>query len=296
LNSQYKDVTSWLRPEHDRALTVRTLQRSTLAMVVVRYGDAVPAESDHAVVPDDAQTFGWNLRGAAGVECVSRNPKVKSAVNEGETMFCALPELDFLRLTAPCIAQHFVLTRTFLDALSEDLDAPPISHIGRPDTAVDDPMLAALGSRVLSYMCAPEDLDLLAADHIMKSLAIYVCGRYGGLVMKRPLAGGLTRWQIRLSQEMIDASLATGIPLKTLAEACGLRTSQFAHAFKRSTGIAPHRWLVNRRLERARTLLRAPTLPLADIALVCGFADQSHFTRTFRRHHGVVPSVWRAAA
>jgi hypothetical protein len=61
---------------------------------------------------------------------------------------CALPELDFLRLTEPCVAQHFVLTRAFLDKLADDLEAPSISHVGRPELAVGDPMLAAFGRRL----------------------------------------------------------------------------------------------------------------------------------------------------
>lgn len=221
---------------------------------------------------------------------------MKSAANDGETTFCALPELGFLRLSKPCVAQHFVLTRAFLDKLADGLEAPPISHVGRPELAIDDPILATYGSRLLQYVGSSEELDVLSVDYVMTSMAVGVCGHNSGLVTKRPLIGGLTRWQMRLAQEMIDANLVSGVPLKTLAEACGLRTSQFAHAFKRSVGVAPHRWFISRRLDQARTLLRDTKLQLAEVALVCGFADQNHFTRAFRRHEGLAPSTWRAVA
>ncbi|MGI4764423.1 MAG: helix-turn-helix transcriptional regulator [Janthinobacterium lividum] len=279
---------------------MHTLQRSTLAMVVIRYGGAGTGagieQASDALIPENAHTFGWYHRGAIGTHCVSSDRKLSSPRNDGQTSFCFLPELDFLRLTTPCIAQHFVITSTFVDELVDDLEARPISRIGDPELAVDDPLLANFGSRLLDFVGSPEELDVLSADQVMMSLAVYVCGRYGGLITRRPSKGSLTRWQVRLAQELINANLSAGVPLKTLAQACGLRTSQFAHAFKRSVGIAPHQWLISRRLDRARSLMRDGNLPLADVALTCGFADQSHLTRTFRRHEGIAPSVWHASA
>ena len=78
-----------------------------------------------------------------------------------------------------------------------------------------------------------------------------------------------------------------------LAALCRLSASRFAHAFKASIGVAPHRWLLQRRIERAKSLLKDSGEPLADIALRCGFADQSHFTRVFKRREGASPGVWR---
>jgi AraC-like DNA-binding protein len=58
-------------------------------------------------------------------------------------------------------------------------------------------------------------------------------------------------------------------------------------------GVAPHRWLINRRVELAKDLLRDRETSLSEIALRCGFADQSHFTRVFTRWAGVSPGAWR---
>ena len=57
-------------------------------------------------------------------------------------------------------------------------------------------------------------------------------------------------------------------------------------AFKRSTGVPPYRWLTKLRIERAKELLKDPRCELADIAQLCGFVDQSHFTRVFSRSEG----------
>jgi AraC-like DNA-binding protein len=73
----------------------------------------------------------------------------------------------------------------------------------------------------------------------------------------------------------------------------GLSAKHFARAFRQSTGVPPHRWLIEKRIERAKALLLGGGLSLAEIALACGFADQSHFTAAFRRGTGITPGAYR---
>jgi AraC-like DNA-binding protein len=105
--------------------------------------------------------------------------------------------------------------------------------------------------------------------------------------------GGLAPWQARRAKELMDANLGGKLPLSQLAEACGLSTRHFARAFRQSTGVPPHRWRLSRRLERAKDLLRDPARSLSEVALACGFADQSHFTRMFTTLVGLSPGLWR---
>ncbi len=77
------------------------------------------------------------------------------------------------------------------------------------------------------------------------------------------------------------------------AQQCGLSVSHFARAFKETTGLPPHRWLIRRRVEVAEALLRNSRMSLTEVALTCGFADQSHFTRVFSRVVGISPGAWR---
>jgi transcriptional regulator GlxA family with amidase domain len=90
-------------------------------------------------------------------------------------------------------------------------------------------------------------------------------------------------------EERLDQSF----PVSAVADACGLSVNHFSRAFRRSLGKPPHRWLLDRRIDRARELLRATAMSLADIALACGFAEQSHFTRVFTRTVGMPPGAWR---
>jgi len=71
--------------------------------------------------------------------------------------------------------------------------------------------------------------------------------------------------------------------------------SHFSRAFRRSVGAAPHNWLLMHRVEVAKVRLRGARLSLLDVALACGFADQSHLTKVFTRIVGISPGAWRRA-
>ena len=113
------------------------------------------------------------------------------------------------------------------------------------------------------------------------------CGRCG--------PGGLAAWQERRAKEVLSANLDGSVPLKDVARECRLSVSHFSRAFRRTMGVAPHHWLLTRRVEVAKEKLRNTRLPLPEVALVCGFADQSHLTRVFTRTVGVSPGAWRRA-
>jgi len=105
--------------------------------------------------------------------------------------------------------------------------------------------------------------------------------------------GGLAPWQLRRATEYMAEHLTGAVPLKEIAEQTGLSPSQFGRAFKLSMGISPHKWQMKLRIVEAQELLREGKLPLADIALATGFAEQSHFSRVFKDVVGVPPGVWQ---
>jgi AraC-like DNA-binding protein len=108
--------------------------------------------------------------------------------------------------------------------------------------------------------------------------------------------GGLSPSVLRRVQESIDARLDENISLVALSEIAGLSVWHFAHAFKQSVGVAPHKYQLQRRVERAREKLVATNMSLSEIALSVGFTDYSHFARHFRRRIGMTPSQARRHA
>ncbi|WP_044564470.1 helix-turn-helix domain-containing protein [Azospirillum sp. B4] len=105
--------------------------------------------------------------------------------------------------------------------------------------------------------------------------------------------GGLAPWQIRRVVAYIDANLAVDLSNEMLADLIQLSRSHFCAAFRRSLGISPRNFIIERRVARAAQLMLGGDASLADIAGVCGFSDQAHFSRLFRRSRGETPSRWR---
>lgn len=105
--------------------------------------------------------------------------------------------------------------------------------------------------------------------------------------------GGIAPTRLRRVLEYVDAHLAENVPLADLATLSGLAFHHFAHAFKDSMGVSPHRFLIERRIARSKSLLATSHLSVAEIALMLGFTDQSHFTEHFRRLTGTTPARYR---
>jgi AraC family transcriptional regulator len=105
----------------------------------------------------------------------------------------------------------------------------------------------------------------------------------------------LTRWQSRAAIEYINANLASKLTLAEIAKVVCFCKSHFSRAFKISHGLSPWAYIIMARVERAKRMIRATREPLSQIASACGFADQAHLCRAFRRRVGVSPGIWRRA-
>lgn len=108
-------------------------------------------------------------------------------------------------------------------------------------------------------------------------------------------SGGLSRNQARRVLEYIESNLSCQLTLSKLSEIADLSVHHFARMFKQTVGVAPYRYVLERRLERAKMMLRSAKTSLVDISLSTGFDSQSHFTSTFRRMVGATPSEFRGA-
>src|SRR3989449_8253862 len=106
--------------------------------------------------------------------------------------------------------------------------------------------------------------------------------------------GGLPEYRLRRVAQYVQDNLHRELRLAELSGLVHMSPCHFARLFKQSTGVSPHRFLVQRRIEQARALLAAHTLPIAEIARSVGFRTPSHFATTFRRVSGITPSVYRS--
>ena len=108
--------------------------------------------------------------------------------------------------------------------------------------------------------------------------------------------GGLAAWQVRRAVDYIEEHLGAKMTTEDIAAAIGLSKSHFSRAFKSSLASSPMTYVAARRVERAKLMMISSAESLAEVALICGFADQSHLNRQFRRLVGVTPGQWRRSS
>ncbi|WP_146604421.1 helix-turn-helix domain-containing protein [Rhodoplanes roseus] len=138
------------------------------------------------------------------------------------------------------------------------------------------------------------ECDKAAAKHCLLEASALLPA--AGLTADLPLPdapGGLAPWQIQRVRAHVEADIASPTLARDLSKVARLSAAHFSRKFKLSFGETPRAFVTARRIERAKALMTRTGAPLSEIALACGFADQAHFSRSFRRMVGISPNTWR---
>jgi len=157
---------------------------------------------------------------------------------------------------------------------------PHIFHIGLSLLQeLDD---ARLGSRAY--------VDLLAAQLAMHLLRRHSANNGSA----RSYTGGIPRYKLRRVIDYIRDNLGVDLKIAEIAQQVNMSPSHFTRQFKLATGLAPHQYIMQTRIEAAKKLLSETEIPIAQIALEIGFQSQSRFTTLFRQLTGTTPRAYRA--
>jgi AraC family transcriptional regulator len=164
----------------------------------------------------------------------------------------------------------------------------------RTQIGIRDPVIEGMAAAWRRELAERGAGGRLYTEGLGSALAVHVFRAYGdGLSRSPTVIGGLGALRLRRVVDYIEAHLAEDISLSDLAGLADLSTHHFGEAFKASTGTSPHRYLIERRILRAKELLLGAEQSIAEIAISVGFASHSHFTDNFRRLTGTTPSRFR---
>ncbi len=160
--------------------------------------------------------------------------------------------------------------------------------------AVDDPLVRGAALALREEIAAGYPGGRWYGEALAEMLAVHLVRHYTTEApLLRPNDGGLAPNQLKRALEFIHANLAADTSLQSVANEVGLSPFHFARQFKRATGLAPHQYLIQQRVERAKELLVHSLASVAEVAQQVGFCDQSHFARHFRRLFGMTPKAFR---
>jgi AraC-like DNA-binding protein len=143
----------------------------------------------------------------------------------------------------------------------------------------------------------PHEVSALYLDSMFLAVRDHIAETYGSFTTRATSNRlGLTARQLRHALEYIEANLSQDVSLADVADASATSVSSLTRGFKTLLSVSPHRWVLNRRIALAQRLIYESAKPLNEVAISCGFADQSHLTRVFVRKVGSSPAVWRRNA
>ena len=224
--------------------------------------------------------------------CHPRGPAALPPARAGDVFLFDLTQNPMIDLHTPFDMVRFNISQSSLNDLALDRGLKRVKGMLGAENGVYDPVMHGLAISLAGMMDSPGEGGALFTEYLALAFHAHVIHAYGGAPNVTP-TGGLAPWQLRRACELMDAEISANPTVRTLAAECHLSSSHFSRAFRETTGLAPHQWLTKRRIERAREMLLVPDSDLVNIALACGFVDQSHFARVFARTEHDSPGRWR---
>jgi AraC family transcriptional regulator len=164
----------------------------------------------------------------------------------------------------------------------------------RPSRKFANPLLGALVAAAHAEMVAGFPSGRLFLDSVEQAMAVALVKDHA--VRHRPVQtykGGLGAARLRRIKELVHVKMEDDLSLDEMAQSVGLSTAHFARMFRKSTGETPHQFVLRQRIERAKTMLRAPEARVLDVAVACGFKTQQHFAQVFRDVCRASPTEYR---
>ena len=161
---------------------------------------------------------------------------------------------------------------------------------------IRDPIVSMIAARLVEEISNPGKSCRLVGDAMAHALTAQLLSRHSNFrsvtVMQRI---DMPAHKVRAAIDYIETHLSHDLSIDSIAAAVNMSSFRFARGFKNETGRSPHQFLLERRIELAKDLLRSTDHKLADIAQTVGFANQSHFASVFRQRCQMTPKGYRGS-
>ncbi len=202
--------------------------------------------------------------------------------------------MDFgVRLGGALLTLHLYLRRAVIEEVSQSIQpGDPTKVELLPRIGDSDPLIERL---MLGIRDALHDGPTAGpyVDYLGRAIAARLIRGHASSSPIDRAPATMSHKQLARGMDFMQANLEDSIDLPAIAAVVGLSPSHFARQFRTATGVPPHQYLIRLRIERAKRLLSETGIPVVAIAFACGFANQEHMTRLFRRGCDITPAAYR---
>jgi AraC family transcriptional regulator len=247
--------------------------------------DVVEPMTHHVIMAYNGSVQRMERRSGRSVAIGTFRPGVVIIIPEGSSSRWDIPKpVDVVQLYLP---------HTTLKRVADEADtAMSIDLLER--TAHPDPVTSRLLLSAADVVEGNEALDALFRQQLTDLLATRLLAAHSGSSTTiQPVRGGLAPKTLLRAIERLRSDSDMDVSLAALAADAGLSRFHFCRAFKESTGLSPHAWLRQHRLEQAMNMLRDTDASIVSVAAELGYASQTAFAAAFRKLTGETPSDWR---
>jgi AraC family transcriptional regulator len=201
-----------------------------------------------------------------------------------------LQEVSWRGASSTCVSVNFTseYLRALFGSTAPCLDPERGARYGTVDTHVVD-----LVQRLQHQLTWGEPLGAAYVQGLSLTLASYVLATTHGPDPSRPAQSPLAKVAAEEIVAFVEDNLGCNISLLEMAAVTGYSADHFARLFKRTFRVSPHQYILARRIERAKSVLRDRRYSIADVALASGFSSQAHMTALFKRSTGVTPGTYQ---
>jgi AraC family transcriptional regulator len=250
--------------------------------------DVVAPMTHHVIMAYNGAVQRMERRSGRLVSTGTFRPGVVIIIPEGSSSRWDIPRpVDVVQLYLP--------QQTLMRVADEAETAQPVELVER--TAHPDAVTSRLLLSAADVLEGNEALDSLFRQQLTDLLATRLLAAHAGApAVRQPIVGGLAPKVLMRSIERLRSESDADVSLAALAADAGLSRFHFCRAFKESTGLSPHAWLRQHRLEQAMRMLRETDVSVVAVAAALGYASQTAFAAAFKRLTGDTPTDWRRRA
>ncbi|MGH9512463.1 MAG: helix-turn-helix domain-containing protein [Terriglobales bacterium] len=280
------------------SLLLRAESNTHIAMTRMTMPNGFPGPTPH-IPPEKAFSISVHLRRPVSVKgwgtwLDGRFHRVAEWDVGGIQIFDMESEPVALR-TSGFDSVHTYVPRSLLDRFSDESEEKRVRTLQCTPGTKDDVILH-WARMMMPYFDRTVHLPRLVLDEMIMLLCAHLTRTYQDLVQPpEVVTGGLAVWQQDRAIELLHEHLDGGLALPDLAKECGLSPGRFMRAFKKSFGVPVRRYLLQRRIQAAKSVLLHSDKSLLTVALEVGFSDQPAFNRSFREIVGTSPGQWQRA-